>query len=141
MARAVSTMVSVPCVMTICSSSHSRHARTIMRALLVGHLEAVDHHQRLDVDIQPASPAPQHLVDVRVSEVEPAGELVVFLVERAAGDEDANGHGGRERLVVTRSLCERQTIPFEVEHLELAESPRLAHGPPCTFAPRGRSSA
>ena len=39
-----------------------------------------------------AAAEPQHLADLRVLEDEPGVDLVVLLVERAAGDEDADGH-------------------------------------------------
>ena len=55
-------------------------------------VEAVDHHHGLDRDVEPAPAALQHLLDVRVLEEETAGELVVLLVERAAGHEDADRH-------------------------------------------------
>ncbi len=56
-----------------------------------GHLEAVDHHEGTDLEMQVAAAELQHLVDVRVFEIEPAGQFVVFLIEGAAGDEDADG--------------------------------------------------
>ena len=55
-------------------------------------LQAVDHHHRLDGDVEPAAAAAEHLLHVGVTEEEPAGELVVLLVERAAGDEDSDAH-------------------------------------------------
>ena len=63
------------------------------RAAGVVHVEAVDHHHGLDRDVQPRPPEPQHLADVRVAEEQPAGQLVVLLVERAAGDEDGERLG------------------------------------------------
>ena len=61
----------------------------------VVHVQAVDHHHGLDRDVEPRSPEPQHLADVGVAEEQPAGQLVVLLVERAAGDQDGErfSHG------------------------------------------------
>src|SRR6185436_14559151 len=66
------------------------------RAILRGHLEAVDHHQRANGNGHARTPQLQHLADVRVGERQTAGDLVVGLVERAASDEDAD----HERLAV-----------------------------------------
>jgi hypothetical protein len=60
----------------------------------VGHLEAVDHHQRADGHFDARSAQPQHLREMRIAESQPSVDFVVGLVERAAGDEDAN-HGRR----------------------------------------------
>src|ERR1022692_1564875 len=54
----------------------------------VGHLEAVDHHQRFDLDVQAAPPQPEHIGEVRVLEKKLPGQFVVFLVKRAAGHVD-----------------------------------------------------
>ena len=58
--------------------------------VVAGHLKAVDHHQRADVDLQMAAAEMQHLGDMRVLEVQLAGELVVFLVEGSPGGQDSN---------------------------------------------------
>ena len=65
-------------------------------AVGLGHVEAVDHEERLDVDVEAAAAALEHLRDVGVLEEQAPRELVVLLVEGAAGDEDADGlaHGG-----------------------------------------------
>src|SRR6185436_14145594 len=55
-------------------------------------VEAVDHHYGLDRHVDPAPAAIQHLLDVRVLEKETAGELVVLLVERAAGHQYPDRH-------------------------------------------------
>ena len=71
------------------------------RAVGGGHLEAVDHHQRGDRHVDARSPEPQHLGQMRVLEEQRAVQLVVLLVERAAGDEDPDGfwvHGSRFRV-------------------------------------------
>ena len=62
------------------------------RAAGVVEVQAVDHHHRLDRDVEPAAAAAEHLADVRVAEEQPAGQLVVLLVERAAGDQDSDAH-------------------------------------------------
>jgi hypothetical protein len=64
-------------------------------AIRVRHLEAVDHHQRADLEREAAAPELQHLVDVRVAEAQPPRDLVVRLVEGPAGDEDADRHRRR----------------------------------------------
>src|SRR5437588_1894183 len=62
------------------------------RAVSVRHFQAVDHHDRADGYFHPRPPQPQHLGKMSVLEVKLPGALVVSLVERAAGDEDSNGH-------------------------------------------------
>jgi Na+(H+)/acetate symporter ActP len=52
--------------------------------------EAVDHHQRAEGDLHARSPEAQHLRQVRVAEGQAPVNLVVGLVEGAAGDEDAD---------------------------------------------------
>jgi hypothetical protein len=64
------------------------------------HVQAVDHHDRAHVEVQPAAAEPQHLGQVRLGEDQPRVNLVVFLVERAAGDEDADGHGASVQAFV-----------------------------------------
>jgi len=59
-------------------------------AVGVGHVERIDHHQGPDLDLEARPPQPEHLGDVRVLEEEVSGELVVLLVERPPGDEDAD---------------------------------------------------
>ena len=61
-------------------------------AVLVSHFQAIDHHDRSDGNLDSRSPEPQHFGEMSVLEVKLAGALVVFLVERAAGDEDADRH-------------------------------------------------
>src|SRR5262249_26118819 len=46
-----------------------------------------------DGHIDPAPPAAEHLLHVRVTEVEPSGELVVLLVEGSARYKNPNVHG------------------------------------------------
>ena len=75
--------------MTIARSRGCRAARHDRRPARVVHVEAVDHHRGLDPTRRRAAPEPQHLRHVRVAEEQPPGQLVVLLVERAAGDEDA----------------------------------------------------
>src|SRR5262245_2878004 len=70
------------------------------RAIGVGHFETVDHHQGPHGHVQPAPAEPQHLGQMRVLERQRAGELVVLLVERAAGHEDPDGH--RCRTIIVR---------------------------------------
>ena len=64
-------------------------------AVFVGHVEAVDHHQRANVHPHATTTQLKHLLEVGVLEVEFSRKLVVFLVERAAGYEypDIHGHG------------------------------------------------
>ena len=72
-----------------------RAHRATMRARPgVVEVEAVDHHRRVEPDVDATAPEPKHLRHVRVAKEQTAGELVVLLVERAAGDEDQNGHLG-----------------------------------------------
>src|SRR5208283_4075022 len=62
-------------------------------AMLTGHLQAVDNQQGLDVHIQPAAAQAEHIVEMRLLKEQLPGQLVVLLVESAAGDQDANRIG------------------------------------------------
>jgi hypothetical protein len=59
-------------------------------AVGVGQLQAVNHHQRAESDLHARSSQAKHLGQVRVSKAKAAADLVIGLVEGAAGDEDAN---------------------------------------------------
>ena len=67
-AAAVSTIVSVPCVMTMRDSGALDAVADNQLAIGIGHVEAVHHHQRSDghIDARPAEA--QHLGQVRVAE-------------------------------------------------------------------------
>ena len=56
----------------------------------VGHVEAVDHHQRLHRDLDARAAEAQHLRDVRVAEEQPAVEFVILLVEGPAAHQDGD---------------------------------------------------
>jgi hypothetical protein len=62
------------------------------RAIGVGHFKAIDHHygQNSYFDARPSQA--KHLGNMSVLEVKLSVPLVVFLIEGAAGDEDANDH-------------------------------------------------
>ena len=62
-------------------------------AIVIGHFEAVDQHHGADGHLDLRSSQPEHLRDVGLLEVELAGAFVVFLIKRAAGNENTNGHG------------------------------------------------
>jgi hypothetical protein len=64
------------------------------RAIGVGHVEAVDHHQRLDRRLDARAAEAQHLGQMRGPERETAVDLVVGLVEGATGHDDANHSSG-----------------------------------------------
>ena len=66
--RAVSAIVSVPCVITIGSSAAERQLLEDELAIRLRHLQAVDHHQRAHGELEPAAPELQHLLDVGVLE-------------------------------------------------------------------------
>ena len=104
-ARAVSTIVSVPCVTTMRGSGARRHSSTISVAIGRAHVQAVDHHQGPDRHVHAAAPQAQHLRQVRGLEEQLAGALVVFLVEGPAGDEDPDGQ--LEVLVAASRTVER----------------------------------
>ncbi len=76
----------------IARSAVDRQRSTIASPSSVVELEAIDHHHRFDGDIESAAAASEHLLNVCVTEEEPPGELVVLLVEGAAGDEDSDAH-------------------------------------------------
>ena len=87
---AVSTIVSVPCVTTMRVSSQRRQRGGNASAVVVAHLEAVDHHERLDRHRDTRPPEPEHLGHMTVLEEQTPGDLVVPLVERPAAHQDAN---------------------------------------------------
>lgn len=60
--------------------------------VLIGHIQAVDHHQGSDVDLELAPAQFEHFLKMRVLEEKTAIELVVFLVESAAGYQYPNFH-------------------------------------------------
>jgi hypothetical protein len=74
-------------------------------AIVAGHLQAVDHHQRPHVDIQQTAPEPEHFEQMRVLEKELAIQLVVFLVESSARDKQTDG------LALRRSILHGCRIP------------------------------
>src|SRR6476660_10646955 len=59
----------------------------------VGHLEAIGQNDGANGYCHLRPSQPEHLGNVSILEIELAGPLVVFLVERTAGGEDANSHG------------------------------------------------
>ena len=63
----------------------------------IGHLQAVDHHEGFDIHLEMAPAQPEHIGDVGAIEVEYRGDLVVLLVEGAAGDEDLDAIGGHAK--------------------------------------------
>jgi len=63
------------------------------RAIRVGHLEAVDHHHGANGHRHARAPALEHLGKMSVLEEELSGAFVIFLIERAAGNKDSDGHG------------------------------------------------
>ena len=73
------------------------------------HLQAVDHHQRFDLDIELAPPKLQHVWSVRMLEEELAGEFVIFFIEGAAGDQDADAFEGHSSF--SRPGAERAWSP------------------------------
>ena len=87
-------MVSVPWVITMRSSGVSTQRSRMSCAAGIGHLQAVDHHEGFDIDVQAAAAEAEHVGEVGLLEEQFARELVVFLVEGAAGDEDADAHEG-----------------------------------------------
>ena len=76
-----------------------------------GHVQAVDHHEGLDGDLEAAAAEAEHVVEVGALEEQLAGELVVFLVEGAAGDEDVDGFGhGRRKYSAGMLKAARHTM-------------------------------
>ena len=91
------------------------------RAVGVGHLErSIIISVRIDTGTR-QRPSAQHLGQVRVLEVEPAVDLVVLLVEGAAGDEDANFVRGHAAYSMSRGrgFC-RRPAATEVRNCRLA---------------------
>jgi hypothetical protein len=59
----------------------------------IGHLQAVDHKEGFDIHLEVAPAQLEHVGDVGLVEVEFRGDLVVLVVEGAAGDEDLDAVG------------------------------------------------
>ena len=59
-------------------------------AVGVAHVEAVDQHDGADGHVHARAAQAEHVGHLRLGEVEPGADLVVPLVEGAAGDEDAD---------------------------------------------------
>src|SRR5438477_1757661 len=77
------------------------------RAIGIGHLQAVEHHDGADGHVDPRTSEPEHLGDVGVLKKELPGLLVVFLIKGAAGDEDSDGHGNVARSALKLESGER----------------------------------
>jgi len=73
-------------------------------AIGIGHLQAVDHHQGFDVDIEGATPGDQHFGEVGILEIQFALDVIVFFIEGAAGDEDLD-HGWISDFVISDFGC------------------------------------
>lgn len=68
-------------------------SRTIVHddaPVLFCHVETIQHHKRLHIDLDRTSAAIKHFFQMRVFEIELAGDVVVFLIECAAGDKYLN---------------------------------------------------
>src|ERR1017187_5778080 len=82
-------------VRTTVSPFSPRPSTADVAAVGIGHLQAVDHHEGFDLHFQQAPAETQHVAGMRALEEQLAVQLVVFLVEGAAGDEDADGFHSR----------------------------------------------
>ena len=69
---------------------HTAALRDNDLAIAVRHLQAIDHHQRADFDLELAAPEIEHLGKMRIFEVQPPVDLVILLIKGPAGDENAN---------------------------------------------------
>ena len=69
------------------------------------HLEAVDELVQLDLNGHTAANELQDFREVGVLERETALDLVVVLVEGAAGDDDADGHGVFRTALAAAESC------------------------------------
>ena len=65
-------------------------------AVLVCHVEAIDHHQRADSHVERASAAIQHFGQVCFLEKQLTCQFIVLLIESPASDEYANSNHVRE---------------------------------------------
>src|SRR5262245_65164052 len=103
---------------------HDASLRTLRTAprdacpVLVGHLETVDHHQRLDRRLHARTAKTQHFGQVRAVERELSADFVVPLVERAAGDDDAN-HGSTRGMNARIASSPAEPINFTYEYCVL----------------------
>ena len=106
------------------------------RAVGVSHFQAVDHHDRADGYFHPRPSQPQHLGKMSVLEVKLPGALVVFLVERAAGDEDSDGHqteSKKEKVGSRKDKPSRTQMPGRVGNYSF-KPPRISTTA-CAIAP------
>src|SRR6185312_6023955 len=98
------------------------------RAPLGSHLQAVDHHQCFDRDLDFTSAEPQHVWDMGPLKKKLAGEFVVFFVERSAGDENSNGFGVHKsaamRSIAQACVAALQTTPSRLPAARANQSPR-----------------
>ena len=61
-------------------------------AVLVSHFQAIDHHESSDLGIETAAAHFQQVLHMCVLKIQLTVQLVVFLVESAASDKNANSH-------------------------------------------------
>ena len=73
----------------------------------IGHLEAVDHHDGSDGNLDPRTSQLQHFRNVGVLKKELPRVLVIFLIEGAAGNENSDGHGEVARSALKLESRER----------------------------------
>ena len=109
---AVSTIVSVPWVMTMRSSGGPAAGLEDLQAVGGLHVEAVDELVELHLDGDRAADELQDLGEVGVLERQVAADLVVVLVEGAAGDDDPDRHD--EESWAIRALCKSAAVPCAV---------------------------
>lgn len=58
--------------------------------VLLGHLQAIDHHEGLDVDVEGTSPSVKHFLEVGVFEIKLSGDEVVLFVKSPSCDKNLN---------------------------------------------------
>src|ERR1017187_2813518 len=128
-------------VRTTVSPFSPRPSTADVAAVGIGHLQAVDHHEGFDLHFQQAPAETQHVAGMRALEEQLAVQLVVFLVEGAAGDEEADGFHSRvgsssiapwgpTSLLGPSAWWGRR---FRLPTLD--SSPRLAGGSACPTSP------
>jgi hypothetical protein len=61
-------------------------------AVFVGHLQAIDHHEGSDLEVESRAAHLQQIVQVGVFEIKLTGQFIVLFIKRAPGDEDAYSH-------------------------------------------------
>lgn len=73
------------------------------RPVFVAHFERVDHHEGANIDFYPTTPQLEHFTEVRILKKQFASEIIVLLVESAAGNKNLN-HGRKGKDLARKGI-------------------------------------